>query len=187
MKLLPQLIARLRPRPGAPGDPPAETASPLDASEYFPCSNRDWPAEAERRLSYQVLKYWESLRGDRRYPAYGDIDGEVIADLWPWCFVLDTKHDYPTPYFEYLGSDLAKYSGIFLSGEDDWRMSLLDKAAAHLHKTLEAREPLLVEDTLVRFDGRKIVFRSIMMPLSDDNSTITHVFGAANGKLIRAD
>ncbi len=177
MKLMPQLLARLRRRPA-----PAP-AQPSPTSIITPGPRGDWPQEAERRLTYRVLSYWDELRGSRPWPALADIDGGTIPEIWPWCFVLDTQLDYPTPYFQYLGRDLAKYSGIYLSGKNDWRMTLLDKASAHLGRTLAAREPILIEDELVRYDGQKLLFRSIMLPLSDDGESISHVLGAANGRI----
>jgi hypothetical protein len=179
MKLMPQLVARLRSRSQAQPSVPAASTARVST----PAPRCDWPPEAERRLTYQLLNHWEESRGTRRYPRIDDIDGSKIPELWPWCFILDTKRNYPSPYFQYLGEDLAKYSGIYLSGKDDWRMTLLDKAAAHLDRTLEAREPILIEDELVRYDGRQLLFRSIMLPLSDDGETISQVLGAANGRL----
>lgn len=179
MKLMPELINRLRtrrpPPPAAPARPPARVSTPGPRSS--------WPAEAERRLTYRLLNYWDVLRGQRPFPALADIDGSKIPELWPWCFVLDTQRTRSTPYFQYLGTDLAKYSGIYLSGEQDWRLTLLDKAASHLDRTLAAREPIIIEDELVRYDGRQLLFRSIMLPLSDDGDAINHVLGAANGRL----
>lgn len=179
MKLMPQLVARLRNRPELPPTVPA----PATSRVFVPAPRDNWPPEAERRLTWRLLHYWEILRAVRSYPSLADIDGSAIPDVWPWCFVLDTRRDYPSPYFHYLGESLAKYSGIYLSGKDDWRMTLLDKAAAHLDRTLSAREPILIEDELVRYDGRPLIFRSVMLPLSDDGTTITHVLGAANGRL----
>ena len=180
MKLMPDLVARLRSRPEPP---PPPTTSPVRV--YTPAPRNAWPPEAERRLTYRLLNYWETQRGERTYPALHDIEGGMIPDIWPWCFVLDTQRDYPSPYFHYLGEDLAKYSGIYLSGKDDWRMTLLDKASAHLGHTLIAREPILIEDELIRYDGRRLIFRSIMLPLSQDGEAVSHVLGAANGRVIQ--
>lgn len=179
MKLMPQLVARLRSRPEPPPTPPAAATARVSV----PAPRHTWPAEAERRMTYRLLHYWETQRGAQSYPKLCDIDGSALPEVWPWCFILDTQHDYPSPYFHYLGESLAKYSGIYLSGRDDWRMTLLDKAAAHLDRTLTAREPILIEDELIRYDGRPLVFRSIMLPLSDDGDAISHVLGAANGRL----
>jgi hypothetical protein len=143
----------------------------------------DWPAEAERRLTWRLFNYWDRVRDNRPFPALADIDGAAIPDMWPWCFVLEAENGMSAPYFHYLGSELARYSGVFLSGADDWRLTLLDKAASHLDRTLTARAPVLVEDELRRYDGRELLFRSIMLPLSDDGATVGHVLGAANGLL----
>ena len=180
MKFVPQLVARLRSRPVPPPTPPQRSSS---ARVISPDPRNDWPPEAERRLTYRLLNYWDTLRGAREYPKMSDIDGDMIPDIWPWCFILDTQRDYPSPYFHFLGEGLAKYSGVYLSGKDDWRMTLLDKAAAHLDHTLKARAPIMIEDELVRYDGQSLQFRSIMLPLSDDGETITHILGAANGRL----
>ena len=179
MKLMPQLVARFRSRPEPPPAPPAPARSRI----FIPAPRNNWPPEAERRLTWRLLHYWETLRGARNYPTFSEVDGSTIPDVWPWCFILDTRRDYPSPYFHFLGESLAKYSGIYLSGKDDWRMTLLDKAAAHLDRTLAAREPIIIEDELVRYDGRPLVFRSVMLPLSEDGAEITHVLGAANGRI----
>lgn len=176
MQLLPQFIERLRSRRESP---PAR----VPARVITPGPRSDWPAHAERRLTYKLLNYWDSLRGTRPFPAPADIDGRAIPELWPWCFIIDTEHSFPSHYFLYLGKDLAEYSGIYLSGEHDWRMTLLDKAAAHLDCTLTRREPTIIEDELTRYDGRQLLFRCIMLPLSDDGETINQVLGAANGRL----
>ncbi len=182
MKLKPELLTRLRgrPRPDTTTDAAGERAG---ARLTVGVTHADWPAEAERRLTYRLFNYWEGLRNNRPFPALLEIDGNAIPEMWPWCFVLEAKQGFSAPYFHYLGKELARYSGVFLSGEADWRMTLLDKASSHLGRTLEARAPVLIEDELRRYDGRELLFRSIMLPLGDDGATVTHVLGAANGLL----
>ena len=178
MKLMPDMITRLRTGPRPQNDPmggPARITVGV--------SHDDWPAEAERRLTYRLFNYWDGLRDNRPFPSLHDIDGGAIPDMWPWCFVLEADSNFSAPYFHYLGKELAGYSGVFLSGPNDWRLTLLDKAASHLDRTLAAGAPVLIEDELRRYDGRELLFRSIMLPLSDDAATITHVLGAANGLL----
>ncbi len=71
---------------------------------------------SERRLARRFLQNWRERRGDRKFPSLADIDPEAIGDMSPSCFILDTVSKPEFPYFRYLGSDLLKYSGIFLSG-----------------------------------------------------------------------
>lgn len=141
------------------------------------------PPPSERRLARRLLAYWQERRGDREFPALGDIDPEAIGDMWPSCFVLDAVSNREFPYFRYLGSDLLKYSGIFLSGETDWALTLLDKAVGNFREALETRVPILIEDELTRYDGSRLLFRSVLLPLSDDQANVNYLLGAANGIL----
>ncbi len=137
----------------------------------------------ERRLVRKLLTYWLRISGDRAFPTLSDIDPDQIADIWDSCFLLDTSQNRDFPYFQYLGPSLAKYSGVLLSGKTDWAMTLLDKAVQNFKEAVEKKVPVLVEDNLVRYDGRLILFRAVMLPLSDDGETINYIVGAANGRV----
>jgi hypothetical protein len=137
---------------------------------------------AERRLNRRVLAYWESKRTQTALPALRDISGAELGLDWPHCFVLDIRRDYGFTKFDFLGTELAKFSGIFLSGRTDWKCTVLDKATNQVGKVLATRGPVLCDDELTLFDGRRLLFRSVLLPLG--SSAITHIFGAANGRLI---
>ena len=139
---------------------------------------------SERRLANRLLSYWEGKRRGRTFPALADIREGEIAELWPWCFVLDVKESQSFPYFQYLGRELGRYSGVFLSGERDWTLTLLDKATAGFAEVLKRRAPVLIESEIVRYDKKKLLFRTVLLPLSDDQANIDYVLGAANGKLV---
>ena len=139
----------------------------------------------QRRLVWRLLTYWEQQRGERDFPALADIDAQAIEDMWPQCFILDVANFREFPYFHYLGPSLARYSGVFLSGQD-WAMTLLRKAVWHYREVLERSAPILVEEELTQYDSQKLLFRSVMLPLSDDQATINYVLGTANG-IVRRD
>ena len=120
----------------------------------------------ERRLVYRIMRYWQKQCGTRQYPCLSDIDPEAISEMWPSCFVLEMKNSAEAPYFHYLGSGLAKYSGVFLGGENDWSLTLLDKATERLQDAVDHRQPVMLEDEIVRYDGTQLLFRSILLPLS---------------------
>jgi len=137
----------------------------------------------ERRLIRKLLGYYLQKCGDRAFPTLSDIDPDDIADMWDRCFLLDTADNRDFPYFQHLGPSLVKYSGILLSGKTDWATILLDKAVLNFRQTIEKRVPVLVEDKLARFDGRVILFRSTLLPLSDDEDTVNYILGAASGRV----
>lgn len=139
----------------------------------------------ENRLTYNLLAYWEERRGEREFPSLRDIEPADLEDLWSYCFVLDVRSFVDTPYFHYLGPALAKFSGIFLSGNHDWSSTLLRMAVCHFREALQRRAPVLVEDELTLYDTRKLLFRSTLLPLSENGRDIDFVLGAANGKIVR--
>ena len=142
------------------------------------------PGVRQRRLVWRLLTYWEQSCGDRDFPGLGDIKPDEIPDMWPHCFVLDVANFRDFPYFHYLGASLARYSGVFLSGQD-WAMTLLRKAVWHYREVLERSAPILIEEELTQYDNRRLLFRSVMLPLSDDQVSINYVLGAANGTIRR--
>jgi hypothetical protein len=146
--------------------------------------NAPAPQAMERRLTYRMRHYWEAQRRGKAYPSLQAIHGKHIPDMWPWCFVIDVQKSGHYTYFHYLGRELAKYSGIFLSGNRDWTSTLLERVTAMMSQVLDSRTPMVFEEELTRFDGRTLLLRVALLPLSDDQSSINFVLGAANGKLV---
>lgn len=153
------------------------------------------PAEAEKifnqpatvtdqRLVQRTLAHWQEWCLGDEFPRRADIDEDVFGDDWKDCFILDCQAEHPFPVFERIGSSLAKFSGIFLSGTSDWTETLLDKATSHVSDVFDTRDAVFIEEVLKRFDGERLAFRCILLPLSEDGTTITHILGSANGKLL---
>jgi hypothetical protein len=139
---------------------------------------------AERRLNQRVFSYWQGMRCEGSLPAPGDVDPAELGDDWAHCFILDMSADYGFSKFDYLGISLAKFSGVFLSGHNDWTRTVLDAATDQVAKVVERAGPVLCDDELTLFDGRRLLFRSVLLPLSVGGGRITHLLGAANGKLV---
>lgn len=137
----------------------------------------------EQRLVQRLHEYWESKCAGRTYPSLDDIEVAEIADLWSHCFVLDA-FSRQTPYFLYLGSELARYTGVFLSGDQSWSQTLLDKAVDGFYRALDTRRPVISEDTVRLYDGSRLLYRSVLLPLGDDDACINVLLGAANGQLV---
>ncbi|HIF10468.1 MAG TPA: hypothetical protein EYQ81_11975 [Sneathiellales bacterium] len=78
---------------------------------------------------------------------------------------------------------MAKYSGILLRGQKDWNQTLLDKAVGQFNEVIEKKLPVLVEDRMTLFDGGKLLFRNVILPLSSDQKQIDCLLGGANGKI----
>jgi len=138
---------------------------------------------AERRLNRRIYNYWDAKRAGVCFPQPGEILPEDIGEDWPYCFILDISGCFGFSKFDYLGKELAKFSGVFLSGRHDWTRTVLDKATEQVSKVVKNGGPVFCDDELTLFDGRRLLFRSVLLPLSADGRSITHLLGAANGKL----
>lgn len=154
-------------------DLPPGVPTEADMRPQFPAT--------ERRIVWKLLRYWEERKGARNFPSLDDIDADEISELWPHCFVLDTLCLNASPYFLYLGPELARLGGVFLSGERQWTKTLLDKAVQNYRDTVSDEKPILSEEYLSIYDGSKIVYRSVLLPLSDDGEAVNFILGAASG------
>lgn len=151
-----------------------ETAGLFDQAIIAPPS--------DRRLAHRLLAVWaQSARGS--YPSWTDMRAFDLGSDWNWVFVVDLKQSVGFPYFTYLGSELSKLSAIYLQGQADWTLSMLDMVAADIDAAVAAQGPHQHESELTLCDGRKVAFRCITAPLADDGETITHVVGCASGRL----
>lgn len=135
----------------------------------------------EQRLIWRLLNLWEECKATRLFPRFEDMNSLRVGALWPHCFVLDAAASNGAPYFLYLGPEVAKFAGIFLSGPDDWSSTLLDKAVENYQGAIDAGKPVLSEEYLSIFDRTRILYRSVLLPLSDDGAKVNYILGAANG------
>lgn len=154
-----------------------ETAGLFDQAVIAPPS--------DRRLTQRLLAVWsQAARG--AFPSWADMRRVDLGADWNWVFVVDLKQSVGFPYFTYLGSELAKLSAVYLHGETEWTLSLLDMAAANIDAAVAAAGPHHHDSELTLCDGRRILFRCMTAPLAQDGETITHVVGCASGRLAEA-
>ncbi|GJL94640.1 MAG: hypothetical protein DHS20C05_10450 [Hyphococcus sp.] len=136
---------------------------------------------ADRRLTRRLVDAWaRAARG--HFPSWDALQEMDMGDDWRWMFAVDLEKSVGFPYFIYLGESLARLSDVYLSGQTDWTMSLLEKATSDVFAAAAAEAPHFREDTLTLCNGRQLLLRVVTAPLADDGSNITHVVGAANGR-----
>lgn len=137
---------------------------------------------ADRRLTRRLVDVWaRAARG--QFPSWAAMQELDLGEDWDWIFVIDVEQSIGFPFFVYLGEQLAKLSDVHLSGEEDWTMTVLDKATADMFAAVASEAPHFREDELVLCDGRRLLFRVVTAPLADDGAGVTHVIGAVNGRI----
>lgn len=137
---------------------------------------------ADRRLTRRLVDAWaRAARG--QFPSWEAMQHSDLGDDWDWVFAVDLEKSVGFPFFIYLGHHLAKLSDVHLCGESDWTLSLLDKATADIYAAVASEAPHYRDDALTLCDGRRLLLRSVTAPLADNGVEITHVIGAASGRL----
>lgn len=137
----------------------------------------------ERRLVVRLLKYWRGLGDVDQMPSESDIDPKAIADMWPNCVVLDVAGKETDPEITYIGSELAARAGADLCGR---RLSgappdtLVSKGLSYFGQVLAKKVPITFGGEFTDGRGVKILYRSIILPLSEDGSGIDRLLAAAN-------
>ncbi len=135
---------------------------------------------ADRRATRRFVDAWtKAARG--RYPSWRAVRAMDIGEDWDWAFCVDLEKSSGFPYFVYLGAYLAKLSDVYLCGDADWTMSLLDKATGEISACVALGGPHFREDELKLCNGRRVLFRCVTAPLADNGQTVTHVAGIVNG------
>jgi len=139
-------------------------------------------AAADRRMTRRLVDVWaRTARG--HFPSWAAMQEADLGDDWDWSFVVDLKKSVGFPFFVHIGDRLARLSDVHLSGEDDWALTVLDKATADIYAAVAGEAPHFRDDALVLCDGRRLLFRAVTAPLADDGETISHVIGVASGRL----
>jgi hypothetical protein len=162
-------------------DPEDETAGEPDA---------DMPSGMERRLVLRVLSYWREIAGERRFPTFADVDPSAVSSMWPYCFVLDVAGDPDDPVYRIAGHEFASHAGRRLAGMKVSEVpadTLIEKSIVYMDEVLIKKVPITRGGEFSRPDGAKILYRSILLPMSDDDTSISGLLGAANCRIVPGD
>ena len=136
----------------------------------------------DRRLSNRVLAQWMIARGQARYPRRLQIIPKLFGKDWNNCFMLKLGNPMLHSRVTFLGQALRSES---------WSptipMRLQDYNDRSLVRVASTKITELVSDGELIFSGgrtthrtRPILYRSIILPLSDDGVEIDGVLGAIN-------
>lgn len=142
----------------------------------------------ERRLSVRLLRYWNALCDGRAMPVETDIDPDALGKDWDYCFLLQARdvaniQDYN---FTYLGRKILKAyfdKGIdehnpFMVGPNAFRLS------GHFSKVIETAAPVLDDGEFNNLQGRRVLYRQVLLPLGATSEQVEAIFGGMNYKIV---
>ncbi len=136
----------------------------------------------ERRLTMYLMADWQDLRGHRLCPVAGDFAASVPPELFPYCFIVLPAGTLSDSRLCNIGEYLARMSGLTttsLALSEVPGETLLGVATRLLATALERVTPTLENGELEDRQGKRNVYRAILLPLEDGHGVIAQVFGGA--------
>lgn len=136
-----------------------------------------------QRITEILLGYWQDICANGYLPRETDIEPMELAYIWPSCFLVRrTGKEYE---YIYLGQDLIDAYGderqarsvctrlVFPAGE-----SLTDL----FDQVVQTVEPLEKDGEFTNVQGMVIKYRSIFLPLADENGEVGFILGGMKWK-----
>jgi hypothetical protein len=140
-------------------------------------SRGTWRMRAERRLVWRVLRHWTEMVSGRGCPRRDEIDPWMLGEDWANCLMIAVQSPVELSHFITVGANVA----VALCPKNTLAGVLL----SHLPRVLSARRCLIIEGGAT-LRNVPILFRSALLPLSEDGMAIDHVLGAVNHRALRA-
>jgi hypothetical protein len=139
------------------------------------------PNGKERRLVHRLLHHWRNAQSNGQLPTLDSVYGQGLGDSHRHLIVLDVNGD--EPMFRFIGPFFAEQAAEQCIGQTVSaapQNTLVVRAVRHYRTVLQRQAPMTFsEEFYDRFD-RYIRYRSVILPISNDGTTITHLLCAAS-------
>lgn len=137
----------------------------------------------ERRLTERVRNKWARIAREG-LPSLREVEELNLGPDRPFCFAIDLRLSDIFPYFIFMGEEVARFSSAYPLGDPRREKTLLDAAMSKMDEAALNRAPVEYSDIKRLDDGRRIAFRSILLPVSENGGDVSHIFGAAKGRML---
>lgn len=133
----------------------------------------------ERRLTARIEKEWRGCSG-APYPRRCDIDRAKFGNDWDFCFIVDLSDSTKDSRFSYVGAALKEPGSPIFERQrisECSEGSVLALAAKEIEKVKELKQSIEQSGRAVHEDS-EILYRAILLPLSENGLAIDGVLGA---------
>ena len=143
----------------------------------------DRPKGIERRMVHRLLVHWRDAQGDGAFPTLDAVLKRDLGDIGPSIFVLRVADGEGEPAFERVGDFFADEVPSDLTGRPVSAVpagTLLAQAVGRYRMVLSKKVPITAGGEFSHVQGGTVLYRSILLPLSEGGDTIEFLLGAAN-------
>ena len=141
----------------------------------------------ERRLNMRLMSYWLELRGKGSEALAERFDPKALQELWPHCFTIIDPDRPERAKLDRIGEAIAMESGLApraMAASKVPTDTLLGHALRLADEVMRIKYPIVDSGEFTDFHGRKCLYRSILLPLSNDRGEISLVVGGARSKAL---
>ncbi len=141
--------------------------------------------QAHRRMVHRLLEHWRDAQGDGRFPSLNAVLARGLGDILPSIFVLTVPADAGEPAFARVGKLFAGDVSGDLTGRPVSAVpegTLLEQAVGIYDEVLARKVPITRGGEFEHVQGGTVLYRSIILPLSEGQGTIDSLLGAANSR-----
>jgi hypothetical protein len=132
----------------------------------------------ERRLVWRVLRHWKEISDGGRFPRRDEIDPWLQEKDGANSLLIAVELPIELSHFAVVGVNLA----IALCPTDTLAGVLLSQVP----RVVSARHGLMIEGGPT-LRGAGIIYRAVLLPLSEEGVTIDHLLGATNYRSLRTN
>ncbi len=141
--------------------------------------------QAHRRMAHRLLAHWRDAQPEGGFPSLNAVLARDLGDILPSIFVLKVSADAGEPAFARVGKLFAGEVSGDLMGRPVSTVpegTLLEQAVGIYAEVLARKVPITRGGEFEHVQGGTVLYRSIILPLSENQGTIGFLLGAANSK-----
>jgi hypothetical protein len=132
----------------------------------------------ERRLVWRVLRRWKEIADSGRFPRRDEIEPWFLGEDGANCLLIAVEWSIELSHFAMVGVNLA----VALCSTD----TLAGVLFSCVPRVVSARRGLMIEG-MATLRGVGILYRGVLLPLSEAGVVIDHAFGTMNYRLLRTN
>lgn len=157
----------------------AETAIRADQAEWSGNIRM-----SERRLVGRALACWDEQRGGKRFPSRVNFDALIKQKMNGNTFLVAIGDTEDTDRVVESGDALIEALRTDPIGKKviDVLPSSTERGLSFCRAAAELQKPIADVGHFTNADGEDIYYRSVLLPLSDDQETVNYLLGAFSFK-----
>lgn len=135
----------------------------------------------ERRVCSLALQYWRELAAPHRYPSRAQVTRESAPSMWEHFFIVDVGAEATDHVFVQAGAVLCKALGCDPTGRkvaDMLPRAIVGRALYYQKAACDLMAPIDEAGKWVRPDGTEVLYRAVLMPLSENQRAANYLLGA---------